>query len=299
MEVNTIARTLNNKLGARTKKGARIGKDLVNYVLRNPVYIGKMRWTPSGTIRRGRTKEDSIIADAKHPAIISEELFQQAQDKLAAHDQLYTFKGRPYSEYRHWLSSLMKCSCCGSTLMYKPSSSPAFQCKGYTDAKCDISHYISVRKAERAILAELKAAFESSTVTDFRFNMKRERIIGTEADELTAMQNQLSKIGERMERARILYIEGIDTIERYKDTRRQLEEEQARLEKEIEVLQAAPQPAAPEVFDSKFKDKVKGVVDVLTSECPLDTKITAIKSIIEKIVYDKPNKTIEVYYRDL
>ena len=300
MGTSAIARTLNDKFNAKTKKGNPIGKTQINYILRNPVYTGYLRWTPSGTIDRGRTQEDSIVAKAQHEPIVSEEMFQKAQDKLAAMEKTHVYKGRPYTEFKHWLSGLLKCSACRKTLLYKPSPHPAFQCRGYTNAQCNISHHLSLKKAEKVILGELRAAFDPATITDFRFNIKRERLIDISTDELTIKQIQLNKIGDRLERARLLFIEGLDTIDEYKATKKKLEGEQARLTEEIAVLQEkSPEPDEPEVFDTKFKERVSGVVDVLISDSPLDAKIKAIRSIVERIVYVKADKTLEIYYRNI
>jgi hypothetical protein len=81
--------------------------------------------------------------------------------------------------------------------------------------------------------------------------------------------------------------------------RQKLEDEQVRLTAEIEELKTAAPPTEPEELDVKFKERVRGVVEVLTSDCALEAKIKATKSVIEKIVYDKPNKTLEVYYRGI
>lgn len=62
------------KQGLRPQNGGRLYDSvLINY-LQNPFYIGKFRW-------------HGEIYKAKHPPLISEELFEQCQDVLAAHNQ--------------------------------------------------------------------------------------------------------------------------------------------------------------------------------------------------------------------
>ena len=41
------------------------------------------------------------------------------------------------------------------------------------------------------------------------------------------------------------------------------------------------------------------MVDVLTSDCDLQAKVKAIRSVVDRIVYDKPNRSVEVYYYDM
>jgi site-specific DNA recombinase len=66
-------------------------------MLRNPVYIGKVRWNDK-------------IYDGQHEAIISKELFEEAQSLTTTK----TRKKRLYKEY--FLSKLVKCSECGSSM---------------------------------------------------------------------------------------------------------------------------------------------------------------------------------------
>ncbi len=297
-EINVIARQLNS-MGCKTKKGNKIGRMEVTYILGNPVYTGKLRWTPSGRNLRGLPCDDTIIVDAKHTPIIEKELYDKASDKLVEMRRIAKPSGRPYSEYSHWLSGLLKCSNCGSTLTYKPHyKSSGFQCRGYANAKCNISHHISVRKIEQAILSELNSALDSNDVTDFRLTVKRADT-KEKCDELTIKEKQYTRVTGQLKRASDAYLAEIYTIDEYKAIKDRLEEEMVHLTTEIKALKNDPPQKTTESIDAKFKEKVEGIVDVLTSECKLEDKIKAIKSIVDKIVYDKPNRRIEAYYYDL
>ncbi|WP_312942484.1 recombinase family protein, partial [Oscillibacter sp.] len=60
-----IAKWLNS-IGVRTHRGNLFENRTVEYILRNPVYIGKLRWNPSGITRRDFTDPDIVLADGKH-----------------------------------------------------------------------------------------------------------------------------------------------------------------------------------------------------------------------------------------
>lgn len=72
MGLRAIA-TCANDLGLGTKRGNLFENRTVEYILNNPVYIGKARWTPTGRTRRNYYNSDSIIAESDHEPIIDME----------------------------------------------------------------------------------------------------------------------------------------------------------------------------------------------------------------------------------
>ena len=58
-----IAKDLSAR-GVRTHRGNPFENRTIDYILNNPVYLGKLRWTPTGRTCRNFKNEDSIIADA-------------------------------------------------------------------------------------------------------------------------------------------------------------------------------------------------------------------------------------------
>ena len=97
----------------------------IRHILENPVYIGKVRFNTrtavyvveEGEIRKTRPlNDDNILVDGKHQAIISEELFQAAQDKRGrAH------RSSSNKELRNPLASLLFCEC-GRGMSYRHST---------------------------------------------------------------------------------------------------------------------------------------------------------------------------------
>ena len=78
----SIARWLNS-MGVKTHRGSTFANRTVEYILRNPVYIGKLRWNPAGRSRRDYADPNIIVTDGKHEPLVSEETFQQAQTRIA------------------------------------------------------------------------------------------------------------------------------------------------------------------------------------------------------------------------
>lgn len=86
-------------------------------ILTNPIFIGKVRWNWRKTITsveegeiitsRPRNKMgDYLIYDGKHPAIISEELFEAACEKAGSNPRL-----KPTAKIRNPFAGLIQCSC--------------------------------------------------------------------------------------------------------------------------------------------------------------------------------------------
>ncbi len=288
-----IARQLNT-MGVKSKRGNSIDLRNIDYILQNPVYTGRVRWTPTQKARRNFNHPDTIIVVGQHEPIISEEMFQQAVSKIAARKRISRPKERPLEECRHWLSGLIKCSNCGSSLTYTGDkhSSPSFQCKGYSSAKCNVSHSISVKKIERAVLDELTKALSSSDESEFLLNVTR---LDTSQEEIDELKKQLSKLGGRLVRAKEAYLAEIDTLEEYKRNKANIERQQQELSAAIEQLTSTQ----PTLAETGFTTKLQTVVDILKSDCEMSRKQKAFRSIIDKIVYDRPNSSIQVYYRDM
>jgi len=98
-------------------------RTFVGRLLENPVYIGKIAYGKSSTekvkgtrdqYRRVKT-DNPIIVDGMHEAIISEELWQAAQDKRK---EVGVRWNKTHSlDHEHILSGLVKCPVCGRGLV--------------------------------------------------------------------------------------------------------------------------------------------------------------------------------------
>ncbi len=286
-----ITRQLTN-MGIMSKRGNPIDRRNIEYILQNPIYAGKVRWTPTERVRRNFKHPDTIIAESNHEPIISEDLFQKAIEKMDSRKKMAKPKERPLHECKHWLSGLVKCSNCGKTLV--SSRNPDylhFQCRGYNTATCNISHSISITKLEKAIVEELNDALVYCESSGFQLEVTR---FDSTQDEIDALQKQLNKMDARMLRANEAYLAQVYTLDEYKKYKVDLEQQKQNLAEEIEVLTSS----RPTVADNSFKGKIQSVIDIIISDCETTIKQKAIRSIIDKIIFNRPHSSIEVYYHD-
>ena len=116
MGVHVISKHLDS-LGIQPPKGVYWSPHALKEMLRNVHYIGKVKWNWRKTVTvvedseiiktRPKSKTgDFLIYDGKHPAIISEELFTAAQEKIGKNH-----KAKPTTKVRNPLASIVYCSC--------------------------------------------------------------------------------------------------------------------------------------------------------------------------------------------
>lgn len=289
-----IARYLNLH-GFKTSHGKSFERRSVEYILQNPTYCGMIRWNRTeNETKEIKPKEEWIIADGQHPAIISKELFNKAQ---ARYEQEYKPKGaRPSSTYKHWLSGLVKCPSCGRTMIAKRTTDRKkvycyFSCYGYSKGKCLAKNTVSAMKLEPAVLSSIRDVLDSGHIM-YRYMPPDNEPAASMADILA---EQLKRNAEKFERIKEAYRNGVDTLDEYKANKQLVQQERDRLEEQLkEVEDSASDPGSAE---TNLLERVRNVYDIVSSDSvdPV-TKNEILKSVIEKIVYDKASDELKVYY---
>lgn len=291
-----IARYL-NLCGFKTSHGKSFERRSVEYILQNPTYCGMIRWNRTeNETNRIRPREEWIVTDGKQEAIISKELFDRAQ---ARYEQEYRPKGtRPSSTYKHWLSGLVKCPACGRTMIAKTTKNRGhvycyFTCYGYSKGKCLAKNSVSALKLEPAVLESIKDVLNSGNIS-FRYIQPRKE---EKTDFQSIVKDQLKRNADRLLRIKEAYQSGVDTLEEYKVNKKLIEQERQLLESQLAETEAVPDQDEQEQQSKNMLNRVRNVYEMIVSDS-LDnvTKNEILKSIIEKIVYDKEKDELKVYY---
>ncbi len=131
-----------NEYGALTKNKKAFCEDSVRYILKNPSYKGCSHWSSGSKV---------IIQKSTWQPIVDEKLWEDANKKFVSSNKSSRISRQDTGTF----SSVIKCGCCGSFLVYTKKRR-YLQCGGYNHGKCKTSHLISVKKAEAAVLNELK-----------------------------------------------------------------------------------------------------------------------------------------------
>lgn len=286
-----------NALGFKTKHNKPFEKRSIEYILQNPTYMGYTRWNRTeNATNRIKDKSEWIIRPGQHPAIISEELFNAAQER---YNSEYTpRKARPAEVKKHWLSGILKCSNCGRSLSSNHRIDKRtkghdrtywyFQCYGYSKAKCPESHQISEIKLLKALFSSLE-----NVITTGNISFEQKKHINTAHNDNDLLKMQLTKITDKEKRIKEAYINGIDTLDEYKQNKAAIAREKENIQAQLDAIIKT----TDKIDKSMMLNKVQSVYDILKDEnSDFITKNKAISSIIEKIVYNKKEGTLDIYY---
>jgi site-specific DNA recombinase len=161
-----IARTLNEE-GIATKAGKKWEARTVSRIVRNPAYIGITYFgVTSGKKRKATPKESWHVLPDVTPAIISKELFEQAQAALARSRELHP--GKATHEYP--LTGFAVCGYCGSPLIGSclRGNYRYYHCRGtYPTASrnkiCD-AKYIKADWLENVVWEKVKSVLSNPEV---------------------------------------------------------------------------------------------------------------------------------------
>ena len=225
----SIAKEL-NAMGIRTHRGNKIENRTVEYWLNNPVYIGKTRWNPDGRLSRNYTKDTAIISDGTHTPIINVETWEKVQEKMK--EQKLKFK-KYYNPDRkdlsHWLSGIVRCEKCGAVLS---NQGGFFGCSNRSRGTCKGVGYIKTDKLDGIVfnimsditLPNVELSFAETELDDKMNTNDDSKIIST----------QIQRLEIRLERVKLAYEDGVDTLTEYKANKKNILSEIDDLKKLLE-----------------------------------------------------------------
>ena len=288
--------------GIKTKNGVDIDNRRIDYILHNACYIGKIRWSPDGSkavSKRNYDNENIMIVDGNHEPIISMELWDTVQARLSKVKEQYPKHSRREQPVQYMLKGLVKCSSCGSTLALcgvksGKQKTPSLQCCNYARGSCRSSHSITMPKIEGAFVQGLRQAIEDQQFT-ISPTLPKDRTVSLETDDYDKLISQEER---KLIRAKEAYLAEIDSIEQYAKNKADIT---ARINDLTAKRDAAIARTTPTIDPTAFAAKVTGVLDFIESTDPTITpeaKNTALRTIIEKIVYDKANENLAIYFHD-
>ena len=160
------------------------------------------------------------------------------------------------------------------------------QCHNYAHGKCNVSHYIKLEYIDKMIVDKIKSDVEAQ---NFRTILIPEN--AAEGQEMQDNQKALERARKKLARVREAYENGIDTIEEYRQNK-------ARIQKEIEELEAKPAPPkeTQESVAEKLRQRILSNVTLLESDAPAGLKNDMLHTFVSKIVFDRKNTRVEVEY---
>lgn len=277
-----------NELGVTTHRGSQFENRTIEYILRNPVYIGKLRWNPAGRTRRDFSNENIITSDAEHEPIITEKTWNAAQKRMSDIKAQWKYHGRPMTEHRDWLSGLVRCAACGRTLIFaKPHY---WKCNGYARGTCKCTQHIADERLKCMILARM----EQDARPEFSVSYALVKPTPEVLDESVQLIEQQHTIRARINRLREAYLAGVESLESYSEAKTALGQQAERISRRLNEVQS---PKDTTNADNMIRENIASCVALLTSTATKEEKHKAIHSIIDKCTFSKETNAITLSYR--
>lgn len=272
-----------NSMGIPTRRGNRWENRTVEYVLNNPVYIGKLRWNPTGRTQRAFDNPNIIIVNSDHEPIISMETWERAQEQMAQVKKMYSRYARQRSNSSFMLQGIVKCSNCGSTLTMSANGT-SLQCHAYAKGKCPISHSITLARLNSMVLSVMEASLQNETFEITHTPAPEE------TNERAISEKQIQRERQKLDRIREAYENGIDTLQEYKDNKEKIMWRISELERKL-----SEQPQ--EIDKQAFSKKVQGILEQLKNTTKSEAeKNVLIRSIVDHIVFDRRKSQVHIFY---
>ena len=287
MPMMAIARKL-NELGIKTREGNKFENRTITYILNNPTYIGKLRYTPGKRKTYCYDDANTIIINGKHEPIIDLDLWNETQNKLAKNNKFKKAKQRIDNSVKIWLKGLIRCKECNCTMVIHNRS--YLRCNGYNKGKCSNSNVINIKDAENLIIEQIKKDFTNEKIDNIIDNS----IIKNRTTEYDIVLDKINSIEIKEARIKEAYINGIDTIDEYKSNKQLLINEKSKLKQQLVSLK---QPSSNQEKKKEIIENSKKIYEILIdNNVSIDKKYNAINTLINHIKYDKVKEELEIYY---
>lgn len=275
-----------NVMGIHTLRGNPFDNRGVEYILRNPVYIGKIRWNPAGKSPRDFSDPNLLIVDSTHTPLISQKDWDLAQAHVAELKKMYAPKAKTKVNQEFALRGLVRCSNCGATLVMAVRG-VSVQCYEYAKGRCNVSHSMTIKKLTEWVFHTIK---EDINNDNYRINIKQR---DSQTENRKIISNQLEREQIKLERIREAYEAGIDTLEEYKTNKTKI---QLQIQTLKDSLTEIPLES-PEEFQKKFRGRVQKLLPKLFSpESDEHEKNQILRSFVDYIEFNRTKNTLTIFY---
>ena len=269
----------------KPQRGKLWARSSIYHILKNPLYIGKIKWQHRKTIRvvedgeivkHSHERKDYPVYEGKHEAIISQELWDAVRARQEAHD---IPKVTASTKLRNPLAGIVSCEC-GSTMMMwtdpKGSARPRLVCAKKMNCNSASCTYDEMQDIVAEILRQSIADFEVKikSGSDDRI-AEKEEFKDQLRRRLAALDDKETSIWEK-------YAEGMP--KRVFDSLiSELTEERSRIEATLEEAEKEKP-----IRYSDLATTFHAALECLDSDLTAEKKNALLKKCIRKIIYHRP-----------
>ena len=269
--IRTIASEI-NELGIKTRRGNNFESRTVKYILQNPVYIGKIRWTLN--------ENNTMIIEGIHEPIISDKIWNDVQNKLKALPSEKYMRQTDIKE-PFMLRGLCRCSSCGATLT-RSSYRSSLQCYAYAHGKCSISHSISIKKLNYMLISAIESA---GIKGEFKSEPNKKSVY---PDNISFL---ISKENKKAERIIDAFENGLYTAEEFNERRKKVIENIKILKKKQSLN------VIPDNTQKNVQKKIHRLLPALLSPFVNESdKNILLRAVIKRIVFYRSTESIDIFF---
>ena len=232
-----------------------------------------------------RDNPECIIAQGLHPALISEEEFDRAQQYL---DSRRIPHARENTQLRNPLSGLVYCGMCGSMMTRLGTGS-----RNHSDTlRCPNRNCGNV-SAKLELVESALAEGVARWLNDCRVNVSRKHAADTAKAERTAadkVRAELTKLDSHRERIYSLLEQGVYSAGEFRERMEALEKRRAQLSENLrQAEQAVSEAEGNRQLYAQIIPRVERVMDIYAQSTP-EEKNHLLKTIISRAEYIKTER---------
>lgn len=298
MGVSLIVRRLND-LGIPPRKSRHWSPATIRDMLRNPVYMGKVRWNwrcdkkrmvdGRVVVERPRSANDQcVLVDGKHPPLVDAETFAKAQELLSRNPP------RPVGErytVKNPLSGLIVCAVCGRCMVRRPYQNGHKDTLLCTNTACNnVSSDLST--VERRLLDTLRGWLIQYRLQWAADEAEREvrdaDTLAWKGKALARLRSERETLTRQLDNTHDLLEQGVYTAAQFLDRSHKLTERLAKLGEECQALEddiALEQQR--ELSRQQLIPKIERLLETYHTLATPQIKNDMLKEVLEKAIYLK------------
>ncbi|MGL4656064.1 MAG: recombinase family protein [Sarcina sp.] len=299
-----------NKDGFKTKKGNAFAVTSVRDILKNPVYVGKIRYNFRENCsegKRGKLSKNPIIVEGIHKAIISEELWHKVEILLEAK------RGKPSRIYdgEYPLTGIMKCPKCGAGMVIMRTTNKLkdgskkriayYACGNWKNkgtAVCN-ANTIRVDESNQYVYAKISALLSSDKLLNKivkELNKDRKTASTPIIKELQTIAKELEKLNKKKKKVFELLEDDIIDREDFRMRNQEIKEAVLELNERKEILNSKMSNGCDEEISFDFiKSIVSNFADMYNKDISRENRKLLLHMLIKEIeIEDKSVKEIKL-----
>lgn len=277
-----------NQMGLRTKTGHKFENRTIRYILRNPVYVGKLRYSKNGKVDYNvyKISKEAELYDGIHEKIIDEETWNIVQKKLDKNILFAVPHKIDTINADYWLKGIVRCPYCNSTMTRRNKVN--LRCNGYSKGKCHNKTTIKLKLLEELVLNQMKKDFNN------KLSLNTVKVKTFEISEKEIITRQINNLEAKFMRLKDAYLCGVDSLDEYKKNKEMITTE---IENLKEKLINVEKPKT--ISKNEIQEKIKDIYNLIISEeIETNVKRKAVSMLINKIIVNEKDMKISLIYNE-